>query len=290
MYHYCVAHREPAASGGLQVRAAVRRLDDLHRRSPFLYRRVRWRQWFSQSFYHNLEAAVDELSRHGVTLASVENTLGAAQPRPHTRAQARRMERCVQRTARQALSQVLRVHPEQRLRQKLARWRLSVFPRVRAMRAARVVPRLRKLVPPRVMAAVLRTWFNGWCTQRRFQGRGRCIFGCNFGEDSVDHYFVCTRLHRQGLQQLRLPIAPVVADRGAHFLLLAAPSQLADDKLVRRALLLAAAYRLHCAHRRQAPFRDEEVLRRALAQALREAALGHAGAMRSLAMVWAPTA
>ena len=60
-----------------------------------------------------------------------------------------------------------------------------------------------------------------------------------------------------------------------------------DMILVRRALLLAAAYRLHCQHRRRGPFADEEVLRRALDQAIKESALGHAGAMRVLDSVWA---
>ena len=152
-----------------------------------------------------------------------------------------------------------------------------------------MVPRLRKLVPPKVLAAVLRTLFNGWCTRRRFQARGRCLFGCRMGADAVDHYIECSRLHQQGLRQLRLPIPADFADRGALFLLLAAPSQLPDEALTRRALLLSAAYRLHCAHRRRPPIEDEETLRRALAQALKESARGHARATRSLDSVWSAT-
>lgn len=56
---------------------------------------------------------------------------------------------------------------------------------------------------------------------------------------------------------------------------------LPDAVLARRALLLAAAYRLR-ACRRGPPMTGVEVLRRALNQALREAASGHSGAMRLL--------
>ena len=39
----------------------------------------------------------------------------------------------------------------------------------------------------------LRTAFNGWCTERRFQRTGTCRFGCHsmWQEDSIGHYAVC---------------------------------------------------------------------------------------------------
>ena len=44
---------------------------------------------------------------------------------------------------------------------------------------------LKNLVPPRVCAAVLRTIWNGWCTERRFQRRwgesNVCMLGCRGG-------------------------------------------------------------------------------------------------------------
>ena len=284
-----VVHREAMACGGLRVSTEVRRLNALYQDTPFLYRGGRWRQWYLGSFYHNLHAAVGTCRALGVTIESIETELGAARPRPHTQAQTRRIDRAVQQAARGALTQVLRSHPERRLRHKLARWQLPVFPRIRAMRAARIVPRLRRLVAPRVLAAVLRTWYNGWCTRRRFQGRGRCVFGCGLGADSVDHYMCCSRVHGVGQRQLRLPVPADFMERGVLFMLLAASSQLSDETLVRRALLLTAAYRLHCAHRREQPFADEGVLGRAFSQALKEAAAGHLGAVRCLDSVWATT-
>ncbi len=139
--------------------------------------------------------------------------------------------------------------------------------------------RLRLLVPPRVLAAVLRTWYNGWCTKRRFQGKGDRLFGCFLGEDSVDYYMCCSRLHLYGQARLRLPLARDFADRGLSFMLLEATASLSDAVLTRRALLVAAAYRLHCRHRRAASPLDEASLTRALDQAVKEASLGHNAAV-----------
>ncbi len=155
------------------------------------------------------------------------------------------------------------------------------------MRAAKVLPRLRLLVLLRVLAAVLRTWFNGWCTKRRFQGKGDCLFGCPLGEDSVDHYMCCSRLHMYGQARLRLPLAREFADRGLSFMLLEASSSLSDAMLTRRALLVAAAYRLHCRHRRAASPLDAASLSRALDQSVKESSLGHKSAMKHLDCMWA---
>jgi hypothetical protein len=76
------------------------------------------------------------------------------------------------------------------------------------------------------------------------------------------------------------------ADRGKSFLLLDSPALLPDDQLTLRALLVAAAYRLHCKLRLAPPLADEEFRRRALDQAVKEAALGHSGAMSTLDGVW----
>ena len=158
------------------------------------------------------------------------------------------------------------------------------------MRAARVLDRLRLLVPPRVTAAVLRTWFNGWCTKHRFQGRGACIFGCSMGADKVDHYMRCTRLHGHGLARLRLPFSGTAEERGLCFFLFECIGQLTHGVPARRALLLTAAYKLHCRLRYRRGFANAEEQRRALDQAVKEAALGHAGAMRVPDGIWATLA
>ena len=72
--------------------------------------------------------------------------------------------------------------------------------------------------------------------------------------------------------------------------MLEAAAQLPNEVLTRRALLLAAAYPLHCRLRNTATFHDEEVLSWALDLAVKEAALGHPGALRSLDTMWASSA
>ena len=59
-------------------------------------------------------------------------------------------------------------------------------------RALGVVPTLRA-APPCVIAAVLKTWLNGWCTSRRFQDTGRSCRLCEdcLGEDPMEHYVEC---------------------------------------------------------------------------------------------------
>jgi hypothetical protein len=281
-----VAHREAAPVGGLAVAPNVRRLNSLCDESEFLARGGRWRWWYKHSYYHNLNAAVQYGSRIGITIEAVEEDLGSAAPRPHTRAQTKRLQRGVQRAARTSLSLVRQVNPEPRLRSKLERWRLPLFPRIRAMRAIRVLGRLRRLVPPRVLAAVLRTWYNGWCTKRRFQGKGECLFGCTCGEDSIDHYMRCACLHAYGQSRLRLARADNPLELSLNFMLLAPTSAITDEVLSRRALLMAAAYRLHCRHRHTGSLTGEGILSRALDQAVKEATLGHQVAMRHLDGIW----
>lgn len=68
--------------------------------------------------------------------------------------------------------------------------------------------------------------------------------------------------------------------------MLARAEAIPDEVLARRALLLAAAYRIHCARRRSTSIDTGETLRRALDHAVREAARGHDKAMRILDTVW----
>ena len=69
-------------------------------------------------------------------------------------------------------------------------------------------------------------------------------------------------------------------------LLLDAALDLPDEVLTRRALVLAAAYRVHCACRSGPPFSSEARLTQALEQAAKEAAHGHARAAQSLDRRW----
>ena len=104
----------------------------------------------------------------------------------------------------------------------------------------------------------------------------------------MQHYLKCRRLHSFGTNRLLLPAEPQPEARTLAALLLQPRSALEDEVLTRRALLLAAAYRLHCTHRRGRPFADEEALQRALEQAVKQAAMGHPAAVRCLDGRWLP--
>ena len=80
---------------------------------------------------------------------------------------------------------------EQRLRERLPRagWRLSALLPRSTPRAS--CPPLASLVPPRVLAAVLRLWFGGWCASTRMGSPflRTCCWGCQApGSDSSAHY------------------------------------------------------------------------------------------------------
>jgi hypothetical protein len=77
-----------------------------------------------------------------------------------------------------------------------------------ARRAVRVYADIQGEVPPCVVAALIRTHFNGWCTARRFQepARGKCSLSedCS-GEDSIEHYACCQCTRDFARRRLRFP-------------------------------------------------------------------------------------
>ena len=169
---------------------------------------------------------------------------------------------------------------------------MEVLPRVAADRAVRLLRRLPTLVPPRVWAAVYRSFMGAWCTASRIQRRGLCLFGCrDFLGGALDrrgHYLTCPVLERFGRRRLRLRPPHNPADRTEAMLGISS-WQTSDDEVARRALLLAAAYRVHCTFRRKpGELSGEEAVRRALEQALRDLSKGHCGACRAIDEAWTP--
>ena len=107
--------------------------------------------------------------------------------------------------------------------------------------------KLQRCTPPRVLAAMLRTWFNGWCTSRRFQRHGTCIFGCSC-EDSIEHYAVCKVVAEFARRHLNLHHREAT-DKLADFILLDVPIKAeSESRLVRRSVRTAAVYITFCRH------------------------------------------
>ena len=96
-------------------------------------------------------------------------------------------------------------HPEHRARKFLHRWMPALD-----FRAAQIMIRISHsighLTPPRVHAAVLRTWRNGWITFRRMRNAphqvnhsNTCIYKCSdTAQDSIEHYAHCNTLQAAG--------------------------------------------------------------------------------------------
>ena len=103
---------------------------------------------------------------------------------------------------------------------------------------------MKSAVPPRVKAALVRTWFNGWCTGRRFQRQDcSCIFGCS-AEDSIEHYSECRVVKDFAWRYLALP---PTSSSLSDFLLLSKPvQQFGRNIFVRESVRTAAVYSLHC--------------------------------------------
>ena len=83
-----------------------------------------------------------------------------------------------------------------RMRHKLDRWVTpDILKGTVTHRIMALLPRLHSLLPPKIIASLIRTWFNGWCTARRFQGCERCLLGCEWDNtDSIEHYCVCPKV------------------------------------------------------------------------------------------------
>ena len=82
----------------------------------------------------------------------------------------------------------------------------------------------------------------------------------------MQHYTACRVLHTFAEVSLRLPEPGEAGRRRQAFLLSEAKGDLDEHQLCRRALLVGAAYLLHCMHRRLGGLESEEVARRALQQ------------------------
>jgi hypothetical protein len=284
-----VASREAAATGGLKVGIRASLLRQWLSTSEQVSRCGVWHQWFQRAFLLQLDAAVTKCRGRGITQESVVQQLSNHAARPFTREVQARIDSGFPRATRAALRPSLDGGLQERMRHKLERWRTPQFPRVRATRAIRVLQMLAKLVPPRVVAALLRTLWNGWTTERRMQravhdGKG-CIFGCE-AADSIEHYASCSTVASFARRSLRLPHMPTPPEQLADFLILDVSNPEANKALLtRKALRVAAVYHVHN-WRRHYTGSDPAMTTEALLQALRAAVAGHPVAVRALAATW----
>ncbi len=163
--------------------------------------------WYAASHAQVLIDARQEASRLGVTHGSIMQALAAQAPTGRED----RDNYVRKHYQREAYNQLLRLGPlklnaEARHRKKQHRWQLELAPRLRALRAVTLFKRLSPLVRPRVLASVARAHWNGWCTRRRFQQCGACVFQCTpSAADSIEHYAFCAVFGRLAESFLHLP-------------------------------------------------------------------------------------
>ena len=175
-----------------------------------LGRQIMWSLWFRSGIINDMAYSQAQLQLAGFTIGDLKDKAAGRKEDDEEPARARykRMKKNFQRTVRTELDKKFQPEPVSRIRWKLDRWNLSGFPGRTAERFLNALNVLKSLLPPRVGAAALRSAWNGWCTDRRFQGSGPCLFGCRglVHEDSLEHYAGCNicvsflrnRLHFRG--------------------------------------------------------------------------------------------
>ena len=270
--------------GGLQVHRRVRQLDRWVMESEFIVRAGIWAGWYRGAFVRNLSHAEAHCAALGVSARSLMVSLAGGAPEPWDASTWSAVRAGFQRSAKAAVAGKRPMLLEVHLRRRLQRWQIPAFPRVRASRAAQMLARLRPLVPPRVVSAMLRTLLNGWCTKRRFQqGDSTCIFGCPLGSDSIEHYACCSRVWDFAWRVLALRAPDSRPQRMERFLLLSGAC--GDMDLARGAILVAAVYEVHniVRHDPATPDRARDML----LQAARNAVRGHGAATVAHDRAWA---
>ena len=247
-----VAAQEATSSGGLEVQRKAAELANWRLHANAAGWAYHNRHWYDSSYVLQLHGALQHFAANGVTPQVIENDIAQHAPRPFDRAAAARVRSRFQRVARDHLRDLDLGKFQQRVRAKLTRWRILLFPRIRMQRMLASGPRLVDILPPRVLAAVWRTRWNGWVTQRRMQSlpgcRRRCIFQCSpTAEDSIEHYACCPRVAEWARRDLGLDQPEGTQAKLAGFLLLDPPvTALNDEALAARALRTASVYRTHC--------------------------------------------
>ena len=167
----------------------------------------KWQAWYHSSFVRVVCRAAQQCSALGAPPKTLFRQLRAERAEEEPLVAKLKAKKKLQKTIYDSLLKGKLYTPlHDRVRHKIERWCFdSDTPGQVARRIVHQMPRLGKLVAPRVLSAVIRTLYNGWCTARRFQSSGCCCLGCPYeGTDSIEHYARCR--HTNALRsQLQLP-------------------------------------------------------------------------------------
>jgi len=269
----------------------------LRQRPEQATRACSWAAWYDSSFPAALVNNAVELNGIGISIElAVSEIVGHNDPNePHIQ---KKVKRELQKTVSRHIKQHQKPDPVSRIRHKLTRWfdrdrgrprdksigfKLAGPPNHIARRVSKHLQRLPTLVSPRVCAAVWRLVFNGWCTSRRFQGKGQCVLGCAGAQDSIEHYCCCPAVQDTLRLQLRVSIPSC---RCLSFWMMNEPASDSDDFLMCSALITYAGY-MATNHYRHAGITTYDVARDALRQHIIQATAGHPRSRSFLDHRWA---
>ena len=187
-------HFENKARGGLKIKEKCAAIDRAIVEGDRLDRVVHWSDWFVNGMGKEILRSEDELRALNISSQTLRDKAAGARSEDESRRdRERRQKKNYQKTVREEIRRVVGCDPVARMRAKLDRWGLPGLPGRTAPRVVKALQSIKNWVPPRVCSAVLRSMWNGWCTKRRFQQSGGCLFGCGafLGQDSIEHYAHC---------------------------------------------------------------------------------------------------
>jgi len=202
-------------SGGQRIRwgAMAASLRRARAQTNHVVRAGRWAPWLDAHMAMCVHAAAERHQETGVGMATLRREVAGVAVGPLDRTAAMRLKKGTQRWF---VKQVLKrsgCNQEERLSKLMARWRLPGLQGRVVRETLRNLRSRRRLVPPRVAAAVMRTILNAWVTDRRMRGLrdGRqdgCRLGCaDPGADHIEHYLACPILRgwcgTRGLREVR---------------------------------------------------------------------------------------
>ena len=288
--HMCAAAQkrlqlwENRADGGLAVDARFAQLQDAISNTEHLARVVQWNEWYQTGPIATLYKNSRELDTLGLHSDALLNQAGWDDIDPADRdSGVRKVRKQFQKCARKTITRMDLPDNVGRIRVKLKRWRLSGIELTTATRCARMLKDLPRCTPPRVVAAVWRTMWNGWTTSRRFQKTGSCLLCCNstVGDDSIEHYARCSVLRDLCHRFIGLPDSHDSTWLGNFVVLGLNHGSVCEGTLAKRAIAVYATYRT-TNKLRHSPCTDCSIIKDMMCQFAREAVRGHGPATRFL--------
>ena len=240
------------------------------------HRCAEWREWYWSCLSMVLCDSSQEASALGVSSRAVDTRIQSM----HPSATASVRRKLYQKTAYAMLLPVQSDNPENRMRHKLTRLNLSDPIGNVTRRALRRLSNAFRLTTPRVAIILFRSLWNGWCTARRFQEEGSCVFGCpGEAQDSIEHYAFCPVQVSFARDRLHIPAQHTAAVQS--FLVL---GHNLDDTLQTMLLLnLYCCYSARNAIKNHVEPRAQQNLHECMLQFAHQGTFGHSASQRVLA-------